>query len=205
MIKLFVFDLGNVILPFENRPVAARLWERSGKRGTLSAEAIFDALFSREDGLINAYEKGRLTSEQFFDQLRRRFSLALEFEEFKGIWNPIFRENVRVREAVIHLKARGYPLFLLSDTNELHFRYIRERYPVVEAFDAWILSYEVGVKKPEKAIYDEIFTRMAVDPGEVFYIDDIERYVEAARGYGIRGTVFRDEASLWRTLEELGV
>ena len=205
MIKLFVFDLGNVILPFDHRQIGRRLWDTSGKKDTLSVGEIFTTLFSREDGLVNAYETGCMTSAQFFDQLRGLFALDLGFEEFKGIWNPIFRENARVTEAIAYLKAKGYPLFLLSDTNELHFTYVRERYPVVEAFDAWILSFEVGAKKPEKKIYDAIFARMAVDPGEVFYIDDIERYVEAARGYGIQGTVFRDEESLWRTLGEMGV
>lgn len=143
-----------------------------------------------------------MTSEQFFGQLQRLFALDLEFEGFKEIWNPIFRENFRVSEAIAHLKARGYPLCLLSDTNELHFSYIQKRYAVVETFDAWILSYKVGAKKPEKAIYDEIFAWASVLPGEVFYIDDVERYVMAARGYGIQGTVFRDAESLWRILEE---
>lgn len=205
MIKLFVFDLGNVILPFDHRPIGTRLRERSEKRETLSADAIFGTLFDRETGLVNAYERGHVTSREFFAQLQGQFALSLGFEEFKGIWNPIFRENKRVAEAIACLKARGYPLFLLSDTNELHFTHIRERYPIVEAFDRWILSYEAGAKKPEKEIYDAIFAQTAVEPGEVFYIDDIARYVEAARGYGIPGMVFRDEASLWQNLGEMGV
>lgn len=205
VIKLFVFDLGNVILPFDHRPIGRQLWERSEKKDSLSADDIFATIFSRENGLVNAYEKGRMTSSQFFEHLQGLLALDLEFEGFKAIWNPIFRENIWVSEAIAFLKARGYPLFLLSDTNELHFSYIRERYPVVNIFDAWILSYEVGAKKPEKTIYDRIFARAPFLPGEVFYIDDLEPYVAAACGYGIQGTVFRGEELLWRTLVELGV
>jgi putative hydrolase of the HAD superfamily len=71
--------------------------------------------------------------------------------------------------------------------------------------DEWILSYKVGVKKPEKRIYDVIFEKMDVDRNEVFYIDDIERYVEAAKGFGINGMVFRGADGLWQMLKEIGI
>ncbi|MDA8123693.1 MAG: HAD family phosphatase [Deltaproteobacteria bacterium] len=205
MIKLFVFDLGNVILPFDHAPIAAKLWERSEKKGVLSPDRIFAYLFDREQGLINGYETGRLSSLHFFDRLRDHLGLVMTFEEFKTVWNPIFWENLQVKAAIGYLKAKGYPLFLLSDTNELHFTYIHEQYPIVHAFDEWILSFEVGVKKPEKRIYDVIFEKLTVERQEVFYIDDMERYVEAAREYGLQGMVFRDEATFWRRLKEMGV
>ncbi len=202
MIKLFVFDLGNVILPFEHRQIAVKLWEKSEKRGVLTPDEIFTSMFSRENGLINTYETGHISSFQFFDQLRERFSLVMDFEEFAHIWNPIFWENLRVKEAIEYLRSKDYPLFLLSDTNELHFTYIIEQYPIVHAFDEWILSFEVGVKKPEKKIYDTIFEKMDVERDKVFYIDDIERYVEAAKNYGIPGMVFRDAKELWEVIRE---
>ena len=205
MIKLFVFDLGNVILPFEHRQIATKLWKRSEKKGVISSDEIFAYIFSRESGFINAYETGHMSSFQFFDQLRGHFGLVMSFEEFKDVWNPIFWENVRVKEAIEYLKSKGYPLFMLSDTNELHFTYIIEQYPIIRAFDEWILSFQVGVKKPEKKIYDVIFEKMDVDRSEVFYIDDMERYVEAAKGYGLQGMVFRDEETFLYTLKEMGV
>ena len=60
------------------------------------------------------------------------------------------------------LKAKGFPLFLLSNTNELHFTYILERYPIVRIMDELILSFEVGAKKPKKRMYEAIFERMDV-------------------------------------------
>jgi putative hydrolase of the HAD superfamily len=77
----------------------------------------------------------------------------LTFEEFRGIWNPIFREDREVTDAILYLKSKGCPVFLLSNTNELHFSYIIERYPIVHVLDEWILSFEAGVKKPEKVSF----------------------------------------------------
>jgi putative hydrolase of the HAD superfamily len=146
-----------------------------------------------------------MSSLEFFSELRDKFALTITFEEFKDIWNPIFWENPRVIEAIEYLKAKGYPLFLLSDTNELHFAHIIDQYPIVHAFDEWILSFEVGAKKPEKRIYDVIFEKMDVDGSDVFYVDDLERNVEAARSLGIEGLVFRDAEDLWRALKDKGI
>ncbi len=56
-------------------------------------------------------------------------------------------------EEVVTRLAKGYPLFLLSNTNALHFEYIQENYPVLKHFSHFILSYKVGSRKPEKGIY----------------------------------------------------
>ena len=205
MTKLFVFDLGNVILPFENRPVAEKLYARSAHREGLTADEIFAYLFDLDSGSINGYEEGLCSSDEFFLDVRDRFRLQMGFDEFAEIWNNIFRENSEVNEVIVYLKARGFPLFLLSNTNELHFAHIIERYPIVHLMDEWILSFEVGAKKPKKRIYDAIFEKMDVRKEEVFYIDDVEQYVEQARAMGMRGLVFREAADLWKALETEGL
>jgi len=194
MIKLFVFDLGNVILPFDNRPIADKLHARSGRDCT--SDDIFRYLFDLHDGSINPYEEGLSSSLQFFLDVRGRYGLRIEFEEFADIWNNIFRENPEVDEMIVHLKAQGIPLFLLSNTNELHFAHIIDRYPIVHLFDEWLLSFEVGAKKPKKRIYDAIFEKMDVRPHEVFYIDDVEEYVRMARSMGMNGLVYKEAGDL---------
>ena len=205
MIKLFVFDLGNVILPFEHRQIAVKLCDKSEIKTAISPDDIFKFLFDRGNGLINIYETGQMSSLEFFTRLKEYYRLTLDFEEFKGIWNPIFQEDLRVSDVILYLKSKGYPIYLLSDTNELHFTYVIETYPIVYKMDEWILSYKVGVKKPDKRIYDTIFEKMDVDRNEVFYIDDIERYVEAAKGFGINGMVFQNADELWQMLKENGI
>jgi glucose-1-phosphatase len=155
MTKLFVFDLGNVILPFENRPIADNLHAKSGSDCT--SDDIFRYLFDSDNGFVNPYEEGLSSSLQFFLDVRDRYRLRLEFDEFKEIWNNIFKENLEVSEMILYLKAKGFPIFLLSNTNELHFTHIIDRYPIVHVMDEWILSFEVGAKKPKKRIFDAIF------------------------------------------------
>ncbi len=201
MIKLFVFDLGNVILPFDNRQIAEKLYARSEAKGLCSSADLFRYLFDLRSGSINAYEEGLASSLEFFMDVRDRYKLGLDFEEFKDIWNNIFHENLEVNEIIVYLKAKGFPLFLLSNTNELHFAHIIARYPIVHLMDEWILSFEIGAKKPKRRIYDAIFEKVDVNTDEVLYIDDTEEYVEYARSMGMNGLVFREAADLWKALE----
>lgn len=202
MVKLFVFDLGNVILPFEHRQIAQKLHEVSMVAGRFSPDEIFRYMFDMENGLINAYEEGSMASLDFFMRLKERYKLDIDFEEFKDIWNPIFREDPEVNDIIIYLKNRGYPLFLLSNTNELHFTYITELYPIVHLMDEWILSFEIGAKKPKQRIYDEIFKRTDVKRNEVLFIDDIKRFVEVAKDFGLQATVFKNAGDLWKVIKE---
>lgn len=202
MIKLFVFDLGKVILPFEHRQIAVKLHEASMIRDRFKPDDVFQFLFDHSRGFVNVYEEGRTTSREFFMKLRERYKLDLEFEEFKEIWNNIFEEDPAVNEVILYLKKKGYPVFLLSNTNELHFAHIIEKYPIVNYLDEWILSFEVGAKKPSEKIYDTIFEKKTVERHEVLYIDDIPRYVEAASSYGIPGIVFREAADIWKVINE---
>jgi glucose-1-phosphatase len=202
MIKLFVFDLGNVILPFEHRQIAVKLHETSRIQDRFTPDDLFKFLFDRDRGLVNPYEEGLMSSVDFFARLRERYKLELEFDEFKDIWNIIFQEDLEVNNAILYLKNKGYPIFLLSNTNELHFSYIQERYPIVHSMDEWILSYEVGAKKPNQKIYDSIFKRTDVERNEVLYIDDMLEYVEVAKNYGLQGLVFKNAKDVWDLLKE---
>lgn len=202
MIKLFVFDLGNVILPFEHRQIAVKLHETSLVKDRFTPDDIFRYLFDHDKGFVNAYEEGRISSKDFFKKLKERYKLELEPGEFKEIWNDIFEEDPAVSEIILYLKQKGYPIFLLSNTNELHFSYVMERYPIIHHLDEWILSFEVGAKKPQEKIYDMIFERKSLERHEVLYIDDIPDYIKAAAGYGIPGIVFREAADIWKVIRE---
>ena len=202
MIRLFVFDLGNVILPFEHRQIAVKLHETSRIQDRFTPDDLFKFLFDSDRGLVNPYEEGLMSSVDFFAKLREKYKLELEFDEFKDIWNIIFQEDLEVNDAIVYLKNKGYPVFLLSNTNELHFSYIMERYPIVHSLDEWILSYEVGAKKPKQKIYDAIFEKTDAVRNEVLYVDDIPAYVEAAKTYGIQGLHFKNAKDLWELLKE---
>jgi epoxide hydrolase-like predicted phosphatase len=80
----------------------------------------------------------------------------------------------------------------------------RDDFPF-ELFDVVIDSSQVGVRKPDERIYQELIRRIGRPPGQVVFVDDLPENVEPALRMGIRALLFTGEAELRCTLAELGV
>jgi len=194
-IKVILYDLGNVILPFNHYQIAEKLVRFSPKTGTSDPRRIFSFLFDFEKGAVNRYETGKVSSHHFFYSLKETFQLSLTFEEFIPIWNEIFVENQEVSETILSQKGK-WKLGLLSNTNPLHFHYVLETFPIVRAFDRWILSHEVGFKKPSLEIFQKAIGWAGVVPEKILFIDDLEKNVNAAISLGIKGIHFHSTQQL---------
>ena len=198
-IEVILYDLGNVILPFNHYQIAEKLARFSQGDGSGRPEALFSYLFARDGGTINEYETGKVSTAEFFLDLKRSFDLSLSFEAFVPIWNDIFVENPEVSEMVLSQKGR-WKLGLVSNTNSLHFDYALLKFPILRVFDRWILSHEVGSKKPDAGIFQKALEWASVEPEKILFIDDMKRNVEAAASLGIQGIHF---TSAYQLKEEL--
>jgi putative hydrolase of the HAD superfamily len=188
-IEVILFDLGNVILPFNNYQIAEKLSRFSQRKEFQDPPKIFSYLFDFEKGVVNGYEVGKVSSLEFFQSLKEFLQLSLSFEEFVPIWDDIFLENQEVSQIILSQKGR-WKLGLLSNTNPLHFDYILSKFPIVRVFDQWILSHEVGFKKPAVGIYQKAIEWASVEPQKIIFIDDMEKHVEVAISLGMQGIHF---------------
>ncbi len=104
-------------------------------------------------------------------------------------------------ETILSQKGR-WKLGLVSNTNSLHFDYALSKFPILRVFDRWILSHEVGFKKPDAEIFQEALEWAAVEPGKILFIDDMKRNVEAAVSLGIQGIHFTSARQLKEELSK---
>ena len=200
-IEVILYDLGNVILPFNHFQIAEKLCRFSRRKEFQDPSRVFSYLFDFEKGAVNGYEVGKVSSLEFFQSLRGFLQLSLSFEEFKPIWNEIFIENREVSQIILSQKGR-WKLGLLSNTNPLHFDYVLARFSIIRVFDRWILSHEVGFKKPDVEIFQKAIGWASVEPRKILFIDDMEKHVEVAASLGIQGIHF---ASAVQLKEELSL
>jgi putative hydrolase of the HAD superfamily len=200
-IEVIFFDLGNVILPFDHYQIAEKLFRFSNRKEVKDPQSIFSYLFDLEKGAINDYETGRESSLEFFQDLKEHFQLTLSFEEFIPIWNDIFWEDVGVSEMIRSLKGRKR-LGLISNTNPLHMDYISSKFPVIHIFDKWILSHEVGFKKPDVRIFRKAMDWASVEPKKILLIDDMKTHVEKAISLGMQGIHFISADQLKKELNQ---
>jgi len=188
-IEVILYDLGNVILPFNHFQIAEKLCRFSQRKEFRDPSKVFSFLFDFENGAVNGYEVGNVSSSQFFQALKEFLQLSLSFEDFVPIWNDIFTENQEVSQTIRSQKGRR-KLGLLSNTNPLHFDYVLSKFPIVRVFDQWILSHEMGFKKPAVEIYQRAIEWASVEPQQILFIDDMKKHVEVAVSLGMQGVHF---------------
>jgi putative hydrolase of the HAD superfamily len=73
---------------------------------------------------------------------------------------------------------------------------VRAQREVARYFDALVISWEVGVLKPEPGIYRTTLERLGVAPGEALFVDDRAPNVEGAQAVGMQGLLFAGDASI---------
>ncbi len=200
-IEVILFDLGNVILPFNHYQIAEKLSRVTQKKEFQDPQRIFSYLFDHQEGIINDSDVGKISPSKFFQSIKENLCLSLSFDEFLPIWNDIFVEDQEVSRIILSLKGK-VRLGLLSNTDPLHFNFILSTFPIIKVFDQWILSYEVGFKKPAIEIFQRAMEWASVEPEKILFIDDIKSYVDVAVSLGIQGIHFKSAHQL---KEELSV
>ena len=138
-------------------------------------------------------EEGKISAEQFRAKLSELIGKEVTYEECKFAWLG-YRQDVPLRNLDIlrKLKAQGYKLILLSNTNPfmmswgLSGEFDGNGNSLESYFDSLYLSYKLGVMKPNKKIFQYIIDNEKIQPGESLFIDDGERNINAARLLGFK-------------------
>jgi putative hydrolase of the HAD superfamily len=188
-IDVILFDLGNVILPFNHYQIAEKLSRFSQRKEFQDPQRIFSYLFDLQKRIINDFDVGKVSPPEFFQFIKEKLNLSISFDVFIPLWNNIFVEDQEVSQIILSLKGR-WRLGLLSNTDPLHFNYILSKFPVMRTFDKWILSYEVGFKKPAIEIYQKAIEWASVESEKILFIDDMKKHVDVAISLGMQGIHF---------------
>jgi putative hydrolase of the HAD superfamily len=198
-ITTVVFDFGNVLGYFSHRKSA----EQVAAYTKMSVESVLAYLYDSK--LEEDYESGRISTAVYTGMARETCHLTCTDEQFAAAYSDMFTPNPGVCALVPELKGK-YALYLLSNTNDLHYRQFREQFQDVLAyFDGLVVSHEVGIRKPKPGIYEVCQRRAGRPAAECLFIDDVPTNVDGARACGWQGLVYRRGDDLRRELARLGV
>lgn len=190
VIKTIIFDLGNVIIPFDFKRGYARMEPLCGYPAAQIPMRL------RSSDLVTRFESGQIDAQSFVRELSAILELKATYEEFCELWTSIFLPDPLIPESLLEKLGARHRLLLLSNTNEIHFNMIRAAYPLLRHFDDTVLSYQVGAMKPSARIYEVAVSRAHCRAEECFFTDDIAAYVEAARSHGIDAVQFESLAQI---------
>lgn len=196
-IETVLLDLGNVLVFHEDAALLARFAQLSGRAPAQVEEALRP--------IWDPCHRGRLAGDDLRTAIADALQIpALDDETFFEAWNCHFRVHHQVLPLVEGLVGR-VRLLLLSNTNATHLRFVRAHLPLLDRFDGLVLSYELGLAKPDRAIFEAALARAGSPADRTAFFDDVGAYVDAARALGIHGHLFTDATRFAQQLRTLGL
>ncbi|TAE28966.1 MAG: HAD family phosphatase [Candidatus Kapaibacterium sp.] len=212
-ISTIVFDLGGVLYNVEYS-IVEQEFSALAKNGvvkngadTSSAEKPSKALtYTRQTQpeLLSQYEIGAISTADFYAGLRKDLHLEGDDAALAAAWNAMLLGVYPGRNALVWRLKQKYKLAMLSNTNELHINHVRpECQELFSLFDKLFFSYEMGLRKPDAAIFHKVLEEMGCKPDEILFIDDSHQHIEAARALGIRTLWLQHPDSLELAVEML--
>lgn len=199
MISTIISDLGKVILWFDNKIFFRKMTDYCG----CSEETIKDVVHKNSE-LIRLYDTGKMTPQEFYRHAIAKLGAKISYEDFFAAYCDVFSLNLPVLNLFIRMKGK-YRLILLSNTDSVRFPYIKNKYPEILFFDDYVLSYEIGLMKPDPQIYLETLKINASKAAECVFIDDMEENIESAGALGIKTVLYKPDTDLEKELRSLGI
>ena len=197
MIEIIVSDLGKVLLLFEVEPVWNELI--AACPGCSDPRGVFQKVFT-EAGM----GRGLIDPEEFYRRLVHSTGMTLSYDDFCRIWSDMFTEDWETLSLIRAAPVRER--HILSNTNAIHWEWIQERYgEVLSPFDRCWLSHEMGLEKPDPAIYEQVIRETGRPPEAHVFIDDILENVMGAESVGMIGIHHTNAPALAKSFERLGL
>jgi len=200
MIKCLISDMGNVLVFFDNNI----FFKNISPYSCFSTPEIA-SLFTANSHLLVKFDLGQITEDEFFNHFKEIMKLKITKDRFFEIYNDIFTYNPEATEVLRQLKDK-YRLILLSNTDCQRYYFILEKFPQLKFFDAYVVSFQVGVMKPEAKIYHEALAKAGCEPQNAVFIDDRQENVASARSLGLKAIHYQPQKTdLRKELKALGL
>ncbi|MCX6724430.1 MAG: HAD family phosphatase [Candidatus Staskawiczbacteria bacterium] len=191
MIKVVLFDYGGIIKV--GHPLSMDL-----ARICNVPEKELEQIKEKKSEIAVLAEKGIITDEEFWKRLSEAIGKPLPADcakTAKDIYRKTFVFIQETVDLVKKLRAMGIRVVVLSNIFKFEADVIRENKGYDE-FEDVILSYEVGMKKPEMDIYQLAVEKLKVKPEECIFIDDKEKNLLPAKELGMKTVLAKNPAQI---------
>lgn len=189
-----IFDLGGVILNIDYH-ITINRFKSMGIQD-------FDVLYSQaqQSDLFDLFETGDISEDHFIDQLQKHFHIHKDKKEVIEGWNAMLLDFPKERKQTLEEFSKRFNIVLLSNTNETHVRAFKEiimntygEYWFPDVFDQVYYSNEIGLRKPNKEVFDFVLEANEFKAENTLFFDDSIQHIEGARKAGIEAIHLTDQ------------
>lgn len=186
MIKVIVFDIGNVLAPF--------VWEDCIREHGFSEEMVVRiGKATVNHPLWKEMDRSVTLEENLIGQfIANDPEIASEIRQFLLYSDTAVREFDYSAGLIKRLKENGYRVYLLSNYGGRNFRYALEHFSFIGLADGGVISYEVGSVKPEPGIFEALIKKYDLKPEEAVFLDDVKTNIDAAAKHGFHTIHFKN-------------
>lgn len=197
MIKNIVFDIGNVLVEFG--------WKKFFENFKIPEEdltKIYKATVG--DPAWNEIDRGLISDEEVLE-------IFVQNDPSEEMWLRKIFTNINgmliqydyAKDWIGDLQSKGFKVYCLSNMSHKACRECAESMDFLPSLDGYVLSCEVNLCKPEPGIYQALFDKYNLVPGECVFIDDLPRNIEMAKNLGMNTILFKGKEEADAELAEI--
>ena len=203
-IQNVIFDLGGVIINLD----ATRTISAFNKISQIPFQNIYTQ--AKQDEIFSLLDKGKISTLDFFNEIKRQIRYTGPIEDILVAWNAMLLDVPEERlDALVEMK-HNYNTYLLSNTCEPHIdafeRELENEHGIKnfdDYFDKVYYSCRMGMRKPDKEIFEFVLRENNLKPEETVFIDDSPQHVKGAGECGINAFLLQKNMSVNDLLRQL--
>lgn len=196
-IEALIIDYGEVIfkLDFDLAKEAFK------DLGISEVDSFYSHLM--QSSVFDDFDKGVINASEFRNSIRDITKVELTDEAIDGAYNSLLVEIPEGIHEILWNLHQHYKTFLLSNNNEIHYEYImsyiKNKYQMSnydDYFEQAYFSHLMGMRKPDKEIFEKVLADHQLNPSTTLFIDDSPQHIETAQNLGMQTCLITTQNTL---------
>lgn len=198
-----IFDLGGVLIDID--------YQATEKAFVDLGFEDFGEKYSQlnQSDLFDKFEIGEISAQHFINKILLLCPESTSPNKVVAAWNAMLGEFPKEKIELLHQVKSRLPIYMLSNTNEIHISKVYEAWdkvseePMSALFDKIYLSFEIGKRKPDVATFNWVCETLAINPSKTLFIDDSPQHIEGAKKAGLHTYFYQSKSEFLEFFNKL--
>ncbi len=185
MIRAVTFDLDGVYFTAES----FKNFKTNLPKSTTDEVLLNSVLYTSNE--MKAFKRGELAEDAYWDFARQQLGITVDNPTIFKILADSYQVNPEVQNYVRMVRTQGMKTCICSNNFITRIRELDAKFDFLKDFDVHIFSFDVGILKPDKGIFQALVDKLGMKPHEIIYADDDSTKLRGALQTGLNAFVYK--------------